>query len=185
MKGMIFTMLSDLVEAEFGIETWDDLIDETNPASNGIYTSVDVYPDSELLAYVTLLSKKSGVPANDLVHAFGKFVLRKFYEMHPEFFSNHTAKTFLQSVHDVIHVEVKKLHPDVVLPDFEYEDVAENVLVMHYHSPRQLCHLAEGLIEEASAKFNVDIDIDHSTCTHDGANHCELRLEFGSVRAAA
>lgn len=185
MKGMVFTMLNDLVESQFGIDTWDDLIDETQPESGGIYTSVETYPDQELLAYVQALSTRTGIPQADLVRAFGKFVLGKFYEIHPEFFDQHTAKSFLQSVHDVIHVEVKKLHPDVVLPEFTYEDAGENGLIMNYYSPRQLCHLAEGLIQGTSERFSQAITVAHDVCTHAGAEHCVLSLQFGEVRAAA
>ena len=182
MKGMVFTMLSDLVEDQFGISMWDDLIDETKPASEGIYTSVDVYPDEELLAYVVALSERSGVPIPDLVRAFGKFVLTKFATIHPEFFEDHSAKSFLKSVHDVIHVEVKKLHPGVVLPEFEYDDPGDNQLVMHYYSPRNLCHLAEGLIEGAAERFGVDVTLDHTECTHSGADHCVLALTFAEAQ---
>ncbi len=184
MKGMVFTMLNDLVEAQFGINVWDELIDETKPASEGVYTSVEVYPDTELLAYVQALSARTGIPQPDLVRAFGKFVMMKFNEMHPEFFENHDAKSFLKSVHDVIHVEVKKLHPDVVLPEFKYEDPGEDQLVMHYYSPRNLCHLAEGLIDGASELFKTEVSVGHDVCTHSGADHCVLNVSFGEANAA-
>lgn len=181
MKGMVFTMLNDLVEDKFGIEVWDELIDTTQPPSGGVYTSVDTYPDAELLAYVQALSDKTGVAAPDLVRAFGHYVLGKFAEMHPEFFEGHDLKSFLKSVHDVIHVEVKKLHPDAILPEFTYDDPAPDRLVMNYHSPRKLCALAEGLITGASEKFGETVRLDHSTCVHTGADRCVLSLNFGAA----
>ena len=33
-------MLGEMVEERFGIEFWDDLIDLTKPASDGVYVSV-------------------------------------------------------------------------------------------------------------------------------------------------
>jgi predicted hydrocarbon binding protein len=179
MKGIVFNLLNDLVEQEFGIDVWDDMIDVTAPESQAIYTSVEVYPDEELLAYVSTLAQRTGVGAGDVLRAFGKYMLARFALIHPEFFQGHTAKSFLKSVHDVIHVEVRKLHPDVVLPDFEYESPANNQLVMKYHSPRALCHLAEGLIGGTGEHFGVDIALDHSACMHDGADQCVLSLTFG------
>jgi hypothetical protein len=116
---------------------------------------------------------------------FGNYMLGRFADIHPEFFADHTAKSFLKSVHDVIHVEVRKLHPDVVLPEFTYEDPADNALVMHYHSPRKLCQLAEGLIEGAAKQFDIEVSIKHDICMHDGADHCELGLVFGEARGHA
>lgn len=179
MKGIVFNILGDLVEENFGLDVWDDLIDATAPASRGIYTSVELYPDAELLAYVDAIAERTGAAPADVVRMFGNYMLKRFAEIHPEFFDGHTIKSFLQSVHDVIHVEVEKLHPDVILPNFTYEDPADDALVMHYHSPRKLCHLAEGLIEGSGRHFGTAVDIQHDVCMHDGADYCTLVLGFG------
>lgn len=184
MKGMVFTMLGEMVEERFGIDTWDDLIDITEPASGGAYVATDVYPDQELIAYVTAMSERFDVPARDLVFAFGEYLLERFVGIHPEFFEGHTAKSFLKSVHDVIHVEVRKLHPDVILPEFDYEDEARDALVMLYRSPRELCALAEGLIAGAGKQFGEAIDCTHSVCMHTGSDHCRLELSFAAHELA-
>jgi len=178
VKGIVFNLLNDMVEEQFGMDMWDDLIDATAPSSQGIYTSVEVYPDGELLAYVAAISKHTGAEPAAVVRLFGNYMLGRFAQMHPEFFAGHSIKSFLKSVHSVIHVEVRKLHPDVVLPEFTYDDPADNELVMNYHSPRKLCHLAEGLIDGAARHFDVQVTMQHPVCMHDGADHCVLRLEF-------
>ena len=179
MKGIVFNIFSDLVTDTFGMETWDALIQRTQPPSDAIYTSGEVYPDEELVAYVVELSSITGAAAPDLIRAFGKYMMHKFKGIHPEFLDGRTAKTFLQSVHDVIHVEVKKLHPDSLLPTFEYEDPASDSLTMIYSSPRKLCHLAEGLVEGVAEVFAEPISIEHPECMHDGADKCRLELRFG------
>ena len=179
MKGVVFNLLNDLVEEQYGMDAWDDLIEETAPASQGVYTSVEVYADQELLAYVAAISRHTGADESEVVQLFGRYMLGRFAEMHPEFFAGHTLKSFLKSVHDVIHVEVRKLHPDVVLPEFTYEDPADDQLIMHYHSPRALCHLAEGLIDGASTHFDTPVTIEHPVCMHNGADHCDLHLTIG------
>ncbi len=179
MKGIVFNVFSDLVTDSFGWETWDQLIENTKPASDAIYTSAQVYPDEELVAYVTELSKITGTAAPDLIRAFGKYMMHKFKTMHPEFLEGHDAKSFLASVHDVIHVEVKKLHPDSLLPSFEYEDNSPDTLTMLYCSQRKLCHLAEGLVEGVSEVFDQPIALQHPECMHDGAAKCRLELRFG------
>lgn len=179
MKGIVFNVFSDLVTESFGWETWDQLIENTKPDSDAVYTSAQVYPDEELVAYVTELSRITGTAAPDLIRAFGKYMMHKFKAMHPEFLDGQSAKSFLASVHDVIHVEVKKLHPDTLLPTFEYEDTSADTLTMLYSSERKLCHLAEGLIEGVSEVFAQPIAIKHPECMHDGAEKCRLELRFG------
>ena len=181
MKGIVFNMLNDLVEEHFGMDTWDDLIESTAPASGGIYTSVEIYSDEEILAYVHAIAALTGKTPADVLRLFGDYMLGRFASIHPEFFAEHTIKSFLKSVHDVIHVEVEKLHPDVILPNFTYADPADDALVMNYHSPRQLCHLAEGLIEGCSRHFGVEVALKHEVCMHDGAEHCVLDLQFGTA----
>lgn len=180
MKGIVFNIFSDLVNDTFGLEQWDQLIEMTQPKSGAVYTSVEVYPDSELMAYVAALSDITGAAPADLVRTFGKYMMHKFKLMHPEFLQDQTAKSFLASVHDVIHVEVKKLHQDTILPQFEYEDTGDaNTLIMIYSSERKLCHLAEGLIEGVSEVFAQSIVLHHPQCMHDGAQKCRLELQFG------
>ncbi len=179
MKGIVFNVFNDLVTESFGWETWDRLIENTKPASDAVYTSAQVYPDEELVAYVTELSKITGTAAPDLIRAFGKYMMHKFKGMHPEFLEDQTAKSFLASVHNVIHVEVKKLHPDTLLPTFEYEDTSPDTLTMIYCSERKLCHLAEGLIQGVSEVFEEKIVTEHPQCMHDGAEKCRLELRFG------
>ena len=184
MKGMVFVLFSEMIEERFGFELWDELITSTKPDSDGAYVATDIYPDQELLAYVATMSEKFGVPGNELVYAFGEYMLGRFASIHPQFFEDHELKSFLKSVHDVIHVEVKKLHPDAVLPHFDYEDTGPGTLVMLYRSPRQLCALAEGLIAGAANHFGVGVTSVHDTCMHHGADHCRIELQFAAAPLA-
>lgn len=178
MKGIVFNIFADLVTDKFGMDVWDQLIEETSPASGAIYTSAEVYPDGELVAYVTALSALTGAAPEDLIRTFGTYTMHKFYSLHPEFMADHSAKSFLESVHDVVHVEVKKLHPDTLLPDFEYESAGDTQLTMLYSSPRKLCHLAEGLIVGTAEIFKEEISLVHGECMHQGADRCRLELNF-------
>jgi len=178
MKGIVFNVFNDLVTDTFGWKIWDQLIEQTQPESKAIYTSGQVYADEELISYVTALSSITGTSAPDLVRAFGKYMMHKFKVMHPEFLEGHSAKSFLSSVHNVIHVEVKKLHPDSLLPTFEYDDTGADTLTMMYTSHRKLCHLAEGLVEGVGEVFSKNIEIAHPQCMHDGAPKCHLELRF-------
>ena len=181
MKGVVFTLFNELVETQFGLETWDHLLTTVNPASEGIYTAGETYPDEELLALVGALSDKTNIPAPDLVRAFGEYMFPKLAENYPVFLENESSlKSFLKTVHDVIHVEVRKLFPEAGLPTIEYEDPAENQLIMLYRSPRKMCHLSEGLINGAAKHFATPTIIGHEICMHKGDDHCRLELTFNA-----
>lgn len=160
MKGVIFTTFNEMIENQFGLGMWDDLIDRVDPASGGAYTAVDTYDDAELVALVKELSAQTQTPLPDLLFAFGQYAFKPLADSYPAAIRpDMDAKEFLQSVHDVIHVEVKKLYPDAVLPTFTYEDPAPDRLVMIYDSVRKMCPLAQGLIQGAAHHFGVTIEI--------------------------
>ena len=50
MKGIVFNILNEMVEEQFGMAAWDGLLDAVG--SEGIYVATETYPDEELLALV-------------------------------------------------------------------------------------------------------------------------------------
>lgn len=179
MKGHIFTVFSDLVQEKFGLETWDGLLQKTNPASGGAYTSGENYDDAELFALVGELSKETNIPAHELVKAFGEYALAKLGALFPAFFEGQTdAKTFLLGVDHIIHVEVRKLYPDVKLPKISYEDPGPKQLVIRYESARKLCALMEGLLDGVAKHFGETIQHRQVQCMHRGNSHCRFELRF-------
>jgi len=177
MKGIVFTLLADMVEEVYGLEAWDAILDSTG--HDGIYVSTETYPDQEMFDLVGAAQELSGVPAAELLKAFGKFSFPKFRDQNPEFCQpGMTLKEFLLTVDRVIHVEVRKLHPDASLPRFTYDDESDKELTMYYSSPRKLCMLAEGLIAGAAEHFNSEYTLDHQQCMHNGADRCALHLKM-------
>lgn len=175
MRGLIFNHLADMVEEQFGLETWDAILDESG--QEGVYVAAENYPTEALVSLVAAAHKLSGIPVNDLVKAFGEYMFPKFIASNPQFVTPEmTLKEFLLSVDRTIHVEVRKLHPDANLPQFSYKDENDNELTMYYNSERKLCHLAEGLIAGAAKYFNTSYTLDHPECMHDGAKECTLHL---------
>ncbi len=154
MKGMVFTEFLEMVEAKFSADMVDDILDETHPASGGAYTAVGTYNHQELVAMVVALSKRSGIPAPELIKIFGKHLFIVFSKNYGIFFENiPDAFTFLHGIEEVIHAEVIKLYPDAELPKFECKRDG-NVLYLTYHSHRHFADLAEGLILGSAAYFD-------------------------------
>lgn len=177
MKGVVFNYLAEMVEEEFGLEAWDSILQATGLA--GDYISSQTYPDEELMMLVDAAHEKTGIDKKDLIRSFGRFILPNFREQNPQFFESQTnLKSFLLSVDRMIHIEVRKLHPDAALPEFDYADESDSELTMYYSSPRKLCHLAEGLIDASAEHFNTKYELQHTECMHDGAERCTLKIIF-------
>ncbi|WP_419811194.1 heme NO-binding domain-containing protein [Bacterioplanoides sp.] len=178
MKGIVFDMLRDMVEEQYGLDGWQAVLDKAG--SDGLFISTDSYHDEELLALVAAGSEVTGIDPNDLVFAFGQFMVGEFYKRFPRYFDECDGLIdFLLSVDRVIHVEVRKLFPDAGVPEFRYsqptpDQQSPDQLTMIYQSQRKLCRLAEGLIDGSARHFNQPYQLQHPLCMHRDDPQCHL-----------
>lgn len=160
MKGVVFTEFVEMVEEMFSVDLADQILEESNLPSGGAYTSLGTYDHQEMLTLVTHLSEATGIPVQDLIHAFGHHLLTRFAALFPTMFSGVDGTfSFLTRIEDYIHVEVRKLYPDAELPHFVYEWPSEGEMIMTYSSKRPFALLAGGLIAGAIEHYGEAIDV--------------------------
>jgi hypothetical protein len=182
MKGIIFNLLQETVTAEFGEDTWDNLLDAAQ--LDGVYTSLAHYPDEYLVKLVDAASKALNLPPDAIVRWFGVRALPILAKKYPAFFRQPSTRPFILSLNSIIHPEVRKSFPGATPPDFEFDTSSPEVLVMVYRSQRKLCALAEGLIEGAAGQFDETVHIHHPECMHRGDAACRLELSFNKNQPA-
>jgi hypothetical protein len=181
MKGVVFNLLETLVIRDHGPDAWDDLVDAAGV--DGAYTTLGSYPDEELLALVGAASEALSLTPPEIVKWFGRSSMPLFASSHPHFFEGHTeTRSFLLTLNDMIHPEVRKLYPGADVPDFDYETPGPGRLLMHYRSARRMCAFAEGLIEGAAMHFGEQVTIAQPECMHRGDERCVL--DIGLAQAA-
>lgn len=147
MKGIVFTELLDMVGSVFGENMVDDILDDCILESNGSYTTAGTYSHTEMVSIVQALSKRTNITIKDLFKTYGYHLFSRFYSLMPQFFEKpRDTFEFLESVDQTIHVEVKKLYPDAILPKFSTYRPAENLLIMIYKSECPFGDFASGLI---------------------------------------
>lgn len=177
MKGVVFNLLNELVEEQFGFVAWEKMLAAAE--SDGEFIEAETYPDELVVKLVTAAHEITDISVADLLRTFGQYMAPAFAKNYPVFFDNQTSlKAFLLTVDRVIHVEVRKLYAEAHLPEFDYVDECDKKLTMYYRSPRKMCHLAEGLIAGCAKHFNEDYQLSHDVCMHNGDRHCELDIEF-------
>lgn len=179
MKGIVFNLLEEIVVREHGDETWDALLDAAGV--DGVYTSLGSYPDSDLLALVGAASTALSLPADDVVRWYGRNALPLLAERYPAFFEPHRdARTFVLTLNEIIHPEVRKLYPGAETPDFAFDASDPDRLVMDYRSSRRLCAFAEGLLLGAGDHFGQQVAIEQPECMHRGDERCLIEIGFSS-----
>jgi hypothetical protein len=160
MKGIIFAEFLELVEGKFGLEMVDTLIEESNIASEGVYTSIGTYEFSEMLTLLTNLKKRTGIPVNDLLHVFATHFFKVLLRDYKEFILMYNDPfSLLASIESHIHVEVMKLYPDAELPTFKIIERSHEKLILNYTSSRAMYSFGLGLMENTLNHFNQKAEI--------------------------
>lgn len=176
MKGIVFREFGELVTARFGEAAWDALIAESGVPSRGAYTAVGTYPHEEAVALLMALSRKSGVPADDLLKLFGEHLFGVLAKRYPFAVAGHKDLfPFLESLDGVVHVEVRKLYPDAELPSFVTRHDGDT-FVLEYRSQRPFASLAEGLLRGAMAHWGGGFALSRQAMGVDGSRDALFEL---------
>lgn len=139
------------------------------------YLPPPLTPADELGKLVVALSKETGATVPELMNAYGRHLFGRFHEGYPQFFAGSPDSfSFLRTIDQVVHVEVRKLYPDAELPHFETIEAGPGRLTMIYRSPRCLGDFAEGLMEGCFAHFGERMRVTRS----DAAGGREVRFDL-------
>ncbi|RMA82598.1 heme NO-binding domain-containing protein [Umboniibacter marinipuniceus] len=167
MKGVVFTEFFELVETAFGEDVLDDMIDNADLDSDGVYTAVGKYDHNDMVKLVVALSAETDIPVPDLIETYGKHLFGRFVVMYPGFFEGVSSTyAFLARIDDHIHVEVKKLYPDAELPVFDAK-IEGPKMTMIYDSKRPFGYLAKGLLNGCIEHFGESIEITRADISED------------------
>jgi hypothetical protein len=180
MKGIVFTLLQQVVTDEHGEETWDALLDSAGV--QGAYTSVATYPDDEMNALVGAASSALGLPEDDVLTWFGRRCMPIFAQTYPHVFEGHdSARSLILTLNDVIHPEVRKLFPGAYVPEFDYDASRSDCLSISYTSKRRLCSFAEGLVYGASDHYGEQVEVVHASCMKRDDPACVIECTFTKI----
>lgn len=188
MKGVVFNILEAFVVENFGEDAYDDILDLCPAAGEVSFVGPKTYDDGLMLEIVGAACKHLDVPAEAALRSFGRFAFPHLAKSFPVFVDNQTdALAFLETVDEIIHVEVAKLMEGSVLPGMQFRRREDDTLVIEYDSARKMCHLLEGLLDGVGDWFETPLTYRQTSCTHHGAERCtiEVRREADGAFAAA
>lgn len=178
MLGVVYIQFMEMIKEKFSEEVLDDLLDEPTLSTGGAYTSIGYYDHTDIIKLVVALSKKTDIPIDDLVEAFGKYLFVALITKYPMLIEGkHDSLGMLELVDSSIHVEVHKLYPQAELPEFSCERVGPDELRMEYRSKRPFSILALGLIRGCAEHFGEHLDIQYQNFDADDLyeTHFEIK----------
>ena len=167
MKGFIFKSLLDFTEESFGLAFVDEMISEVELDSEGVYVTFESYPFAELVALASYVSVQKQIPMEDLLEAFGLYILPELISKHDYVIKDYNHPLdLIEGIEAHIHIEVRKLYDDAELPTFNNISRTENRLEIEYTSQKELSHFAIGLMKGTLKHFNTQGNIEMEKLTH-------------------
>jgi hypothetical protein len=181
VKGIIFNLAEEVMTDAHGPDAWDAVLDTAGVT--GSYTSLGSYPDDDLHRIVRAGAAALDSTPTDVLRTVGAGAMPQLAARFPEFFEPHaTTRSFVLTLNDIIHPEVRKLYPGADVPEFTFDtSQGDDVLVLRYQSDRRLCALAEGFLTGAARHFGERVDLSHDRCLHRGDDHCAIRCAFAAA----
>ncbi|NHN40587.1 hypothetical protein G9C85_02910 [Halorubellus sp. JP-L1] len=187
MHGIVMKAMKDFVVETYDESTWRAIQAEAG-LDGKLYVPVSEYDDGEALALVAAASALSGEDEGDLLYEFGRFIVEPLvstYGVHVE--GEWSGLDLLANVETYVHEALRaKRLSEFTPPELEAERVDEDVAVVRYGSDRELCMLAEGIVDGVGEFYGDSYDIAHETCQLEGDPHCDLVVRrVPNERAAA
>jgi len=179
MKGIINKGIQELVEMKFGTGAWEKVKSLAGCKEPFFAITMD-YPDEMTLVLVRAAADVSGLPVETVMIEYGKFIvpntLKKNY---PSYFAlaGSSPREFLLNMNRVHELATKSIS-NAVPPRFEYDELPDGRLLMHYHSERGLCAVLRGLILGVGILFGQELQISETACSQKGDPHCTIEVTF-------
>ena len=184
MYGLVNSAVQELVCSKFGKDRWDEIRKRAG-LDIEFFSRMSPYPDDLTYRLVGAASEVLDLPPDKVLEAFGEFwVLYTGKEGYGHLFSiaGNSLKDFLYNL-DNLHTRVGQNFPQLQPPSFQFDDLGDSRLRMHYYSDRTgLCPMVFGLVRGLAERFHTDLSVEHTECQRQGADHCEFILTLGAPR---
>lgn len=158
---------------------WQTLMDQAG-LSNQIFTPLNAYPDAQLVGLVGAAVNLTGIPASDLLEAFGEHLAPRYLALYGKLLKPEwTTLDVIERTEQTIHRVVRIRQPGAQPPSLKTERVSPNEVILTYDSERKLCPVARGIARGLAKHFKEVLAIEDLRCVHRGDPACVIRFTTG------
>lgn len=176
MHGMIHLQLQRFVESRYGAAGWQEL-ERRAGLERQVFTALQSYPDRDLVQLVTAAVGLTGVPASELLEAFGEFLVPTYLDVYGSLVKpSWRTLDLLEHTEHTIHRVVRVRQPGAAPPELKVERTSKTEVMLTYSSERRLCAVARGIIKGAAAHYDERVQIAERTCMLRGADACRISV---------
>ena len=178
MHGLVNQAIRDLAVGLGGEQMWLDI-----RSSAGVdveaFVNMQAYPDDVTYRLVEAASRILGIPAADVLHAFGKhWILYTAREGYGAIFDmmGRSLPAFLGNL-DAMHARLSLSMPDLRPPSFVCEQLDDERIRLEYWSERDgLAPMVLGLLDGLAEMYEVSISVERTRRRDHGDDHDEFAI---------
>lgn len=176
MYGMVNRGLEQLLRRRYGDAAWEE-ISRRAGIDVQLFISNERYDDAITYDLVGAASAVLGVPAPELLEAFGEhWVLVTAVEAYEHLIdgTGNTLGEFLDNL-PALHARITLILPELEPPYFSVSERGERSLVLHYRSHRAgLQPFVVGLLKGLGRRFGVAVEVTLRAGREQGLDHDEF-----------
>ncbi len=187
MYGLVNNGIRTFIAERYGEEMWhaicrDAGLDDPN------FESMLSYEDKVTHDLVGAICRHLDLTAAEVLEVFGEFWVGFAHETAIGQVMQFQGDTFLERLAglDEMHDQVRLAMPHLVPPSFEFEEGADGVHRLHYHSHREgLQPMVIGLLKGLSEQTGVGVEVTLVESRADGHDHDVFELRVSTAGDAA
>jgi hypothetical protein len=161
MYGIVNKAIEELVIANFGNETWEN-VKLKSEIDIDYFISTEPYDDSITYKLAGAISHEMNMDISDVLINFGEWwILKTGKEKYGTLLSTggKSLKEFLINLPD-FHTRIMLFYPKLTPPEFKTIVNSENEIEIHYYSKREgLQEFVRGLLQGLSKLYEVETQI--------------------------
>jgi methyl-accepting chemotaxis protein len=160
LKGTIILCVADLVKSKGGDTAWREVLRRAGLPEDLRITRASDIDESSVQKILGAARDTLRVGATEFVDAFGDHWVNVYVPKRYRAYSYgiKSAKEMILSM-DKIHEQVTKLLPNAHPPRFDYEEIDERTLRVHYKSHRRMIDFYIGLAKGVGKMFRTPLKI--------------------------
>jgi methyl-accepting chemotaxis protein len=160
MKGTIVQCVADLVQSVGGKEKWREILRKSNLPEDLRITRIADIDDAVIQTVLGNICEVLHLTLPQVIDAFGDYWVNvyapKYYKAY--YYGINTARALIIGV-DKIHEQVTKIMPNAHPPRFDFEEIGENTLRVHYKSHRKMIDFYIGLVKGVGKFFKAPLTV--------------------------
>lgn len=182
MYGLVNRSIEELVTARFGAPTWEQIRDAAG-VTDEVFLSNETYPDSMTYQLVGAASRILGMPADQILEAFGEhWVLHTAQESYGAMLDlgGRNLKDFLLYLPH-LHSRVQLHFPRLSPPVFWVTDVTDGAATVHHRTTREgLAPFVVGLLKGLGRRFSTQVAVSQVGWRIHTGDTDSFRVEWGT-----